>query len=120
MTVTNSLGRQNEKNSWLRVLGVDPAATGPTGYGIVESDGRHCHMLHYGTLKVAAKRQRESAGAALHDVHTLLFRLIEEFLPDALAVESVFTPLDMPPALRPAGRRGGIPPGPPPNGAPIF
>src|SRR5258708_1991320 len=103
MTATNSLGRQNEKNSWLRVLGVDPAATGPTGYGIVESDGRHCHMLHYGTLKVAAKRQRESAGAALQDVHGLLCRLSEEFSPAALAVESVFSPPNMrtPPRLPP-------------------
>src|SRR6266852_9135350 len=108
MTATNSLGRQNEKNSWLRVLGVDPAATGPTGYGIVESDGRHCHMLHYGTLKVAAKRQRESAGAALQDVHALLCRLIEEFSPDAMAVESVFTALNMRTALRLAEVRGVV------------
>src|SRR5258708_18592742 len=114
MTATNSLGRQNEKNSWLRVLGVDPAATGPTGYGIVESDGRHCHMLHYGTLKVAAKRQRESAGAALQDVHALLCRLIEEFSPDAMAVESVFTALNMPTALRPAQKPRANPPPPPP------
>ena len=99
---------QNEKNSWMRVLGVDPAATGPTGYGIVESDGRHCHMLHYGTLKVAAKRQRESAGAALQDVHALLCRLIEEFSPDAMAVESVFTALNMRTALRLAEVRGVI------------
>jgi crossover junction endodeoxyribonuclease RuvC len=108
MTATNSSGMQNEKNSWMRVLGVDPAATGPTGYGIVESDGRHCHMLHYGTLKVAAKRQRESAGAALQDVHALLCRLIEEFSPDAMAVESVFTALNMRTALRLAEVRGVI------------
>jgi len=108
MTATNSSGMQNEKNSWLRVLGVDPAATGPTGYGIVESDGRHCRMLHYGTLKVAAKRQRVSAGAALQDVHALLCRLIEEFSPDAMAVENVFTALNMRTALRLAEVRGVI------------
>ena len=108
MTATNSSGMQNEKNSWLRVLGVDPAATGPTGYGIVESDGRRCRMLHYGTLKVAAKRQRVSAGAALQDVHALLCRLIEEFSPDAMAVENVFTALNMRTALRLAEVRGVI------------
>jgi len=95
-------------NGWLRVLGVDPAATGPTGYGIVESDGRRCRMLHYGALKVAAKRQKECAGAALQDVHARVCGLIEEFSPDALAVESVFIALNMRTALRLAEVRGVI------------
>src|SRR6202158_1999677 len=38
MTGTISSGSRNEKNGWLRVLGGDPAATGPTGYGVVEND----------------------------------------------------------------------------------
>jgi len=97
-----------EKSSWLRVLGVDPAAAGPTGYGIIESDGRLCRMLHYGALKVAAKRQKECAGAALQDVHALLCRLIEEFAPDVMAVESVFTALNMRTALRLAEVRGVV------------
>ena len=92
----------------LRVLGVDPAAAGPTGYGIVESDGRHCRMLHYGALLVAAKRRKECAGATLQDVHALLCRLIEEFAPDAMAVESVFTALNMRTALRLAEVRGVV------------
>src|SRR5207248_5474976 len=99
MAGTISSGSRSEKNGWLRVLGVDPAATGPTGYGIVESDGRRCRMLHYGALKVAAKRQKKYAGAALRDVHALLCRLIKEFSPDAVAVESVFTALNMRTAL---------------------
>src|SRR3989475_10791625 len=108
MSGTISSGRQNEKKGWMRVLGVDPAATGPTGYGIVESDGRRCRMLHYGTLKVAAKRQKECVGAALQDVHARVCDLIEEFSPDALAVESVFIALNMRTALRLAEVRGVI------------
>jgi len=92
----------------MRVLGVDPAAAGPTGYGIVESDGRNCRMLHFGALTVAAKRQRECAGATLQDVHALLCRLIEEFAPDVMAVESVFTALNMRTALRLAEVRGVV------------
>jgi crossover junction endodeoxyribonuclease RuvC len=95
-------------NGRLRVLGVDPAAAGPTGYGIVESDGRHCKMLHYGALRVAPKRQKESLGAALQDVHALLCRLIAEFSPTVLAVESVFTALNMRTALRLAEVRGVV------------
>jgi len=93
---------------WLRVLGIDPAAAGPTGYGIVESDGRRCRMIHYGALKVAAKRQKECAGAALQDVHARVCNLIGEFSPDALAVESVFTALNMRTALKLAEVRGVI------------
>jgi crossover junction endodeoxyribonuclease RuvC len=94
--------------SYVRVLGVDPAATGPTGYGIVESDGRLCRMLHYGALRVASRRQRESPGAALQEVHALLCRLIAEFGPQALAVESVFSALNVHTALRLAEVRGVV------------
>src|SRR5207245_1638974 len=55
----------------IRVLGVDPAAAGPTGYGIIEGDGRQCRMLHYGALCPAEKRRRESAGGTLRAVHEL-------------------------------------------------
>lgn len=92
----------------MRVLGVDPAAAGPTGYGIIESDGHRYRMLHYGALQVAAKRPKEGAGAALQEVHALLCRLIEEFSPDVVAVESVFTALNMRTALRLAEVRGVV------------
>lgn len=101
-------GRANAKNGWMRVLGVDPAAAGPTGFGIVEGDGRRCRMLHYGALKVTSVRQKEGAGAALRNVHALLCRLIEDFAPDAMAVESVFTALNMRTALRLAEVRGVV------------
>jgi crossover junction endodeoxyribonuclease RuvC len=96
------------KTRWIRVLGVDPAAAGPTGYGIIESDGRTHRMIHYGALRVAAKRQKESAGAALQEVHQLLCKLIEEFAPDAMAVENIFTALNMRTALRLAEVRGVV------------
>ncbi len=108
MSEVNLTGRGNGKNGCMRVLGVDPAAAGPTGYGIVESDGRRCRTLHYGALKVTLKRQKECAGAALQDVHARVCGLIEEYSPDALAVESVFTALNMRTALRLAEVRGVI------------
>jgi len=95
-------------NICFRVLGVDPASAGPTGYGIVESDGRRCRMLHYGALKVAPKRQKECVGAVLQDVHALLCKLIDDFSPHVLAVESVFTALNMRTALRLAEVRGVV------------
>jgi crossover junction endodeoxyribonuclease RuvC len=59
-------------------------------------------------LRVTAKRQKECASAALQDVHALLCRLIEKFTPDAMAVESVFTALNMRTALRLAEVRGVV------------
>jgi crossover junction endodeoxyribonuclease RuvC len=97
-----------ENRPSLRVLGVDPAAAGPTGFGVVESDGRRCRLLHFGALKVPAKRQKECAGAVLQDVHARICELISEFSPDALAIESVFTALNMRTALRLAEVRGVI------------
>ena len=92
----------------MRVMGIDPAAAGPTGYGIVDSDGRNCQMLHYGALRVPAARQKESSGAALQDIHELMCRLIREFAPTVLAVESVFTALNMRTALRLSEVRGVV------------
>jgi crossover junction endodeoxyribonuclease RuvC len=91
-----------------RVLGVDPAAAGPTGYGIVESDGRNCRMVHYGALTVAEKVRKESAGAALEAVHALICGLLRDFSPDALAVESIFSALNVKTALRLAEVRGVV------------
>jgi crossover junction endodeoxyribonuclease RuvC len=104
----NALDGGGKAGSWMRVLGVDPAAAGPTGYGVVDSDGRNCRMLHYGALRVPTARQKESSGAALQDIHELMCRLIREFAPTALAVESVFTALNMRTALRLAEVRGVV------------
>jgi crossover junction endodeoxyribonuclease RuvC len=93
---------------FIRVLGVDPAAAGPTGYGIVQSDGRQLKTLHYGAMRVPVKRQKESSGAALHDVHELLCGLIRDFAPDVLAVESIFSALNVRTALRLAEVRGVV------------
>lgn len=92
----------------MRVLGVDPAATGPTGYGVIESDGRAWSTLDYGALRVPPKRQKESPGAVLHDVHALLCRLIDKFAPQVVAVESVFSALNVRTALRLAEVRGVV------------
>jgi len=104
----------------VRVLGVDPAAAGPTGYGLVESDGHHCKMLHYGALRVDARRQKQTAGAVLHDIYQLLCRLIADFAPTVMAVESVFTALNMRTALRLAEVRGVVLLAAVQHGIPVF
>jgi crossover junction endodeoxyribonuclease RuvC len=99
---------RKQKPAFFRVLGVDPAAAGPTGYGVVESDGRSLRMVHYGALVISARRRKESSGAALQDVYKLLSRLIEEYQPDAMAVEAVFAALNVHTVLRLAEVRGVV------------
>ena len=108
MSELTATGRSSRTNGCLRVLGIDPASAGPTGFGIVESNGGRCSLVHYGALKVAAKRQKESAGLVLQEVYTRVCHLIAEYSPDALAIESIFTALNMRTALRLAEVRGVI------------
>jgi crossover junction endodeoxyribonuclease RuvC len=90
-----------------RVLGVDPAAAGTTGYGIVESDGRRCRMLRFGALR-ATRKGPEHFPQRLREIHAMLVELIEEFQPHGVAVESVFTSLNMKTALKLAEVRGVV------------
>jgi crossover junction endodeoxyribonuclease RuvC len=88
----------------LCVLGVDPAAAGATGYGVIESDGRRCRMLRFGAWRPAARSNAEP----LRAVHSLIVALIEEFSPHGVAIESVFTALNHRTALRLAEVRGVV------------
>jgi crossover junction endodeoxyribonuclease RuvC len=88
-----------------RVLGVDPAVAGATGYGVVEFEGRAARMLHFGALKFPA---RFSFGARLREIHRVIAALVEEYSPDAVAVESVFTALNARTALKLAEVRGVV------------
>jgi crossover junction endodeoxyribonuclease RuvC len=92
----------------IRVLGVDPAASGPTGYGVVEVNGRACRMLHFGALPARRGGLAGDFPARLHEIHELIARLVEKFAPDALALESVFTALNMKTALKLAEVRGVV------------
>lgn len=89
----------------LCVLGVDPAAAGATGYGVIEFLGPAPRLLRFGALKFPA---RAPFGLRLRAIHDLISQLVDEFAPDALAVESVFTALNMGTALRLAEVRGVI------------
>src|SRR6202790_1633885 len=93
--------------AFFRVLGVDPAAAGATGYGIIESDGRRCRMLRFGALR-ATRKGPEHFPERLCEIHAMLSALMEEFEPQGVAVESVFTALNIKTALRLAEVRGVV------------
>ena len=92
----------------MRVLGVDPAAAGPTGYGVVETDGRDCRALLFGTLRRSPRARRSDFPGRLREIHSLMARLVREFSPDAVAIEAVFTALNIKTALKLAEVRGVV------------
>jgi crossover junction endodeoxyribonuclease RuvC len=89
------------------VLGIDPAAAGATGYGVIESDGRCCRVLRFGALR-ASRKAPEHFPQRLREIHGLVGELMDEFRPHAVALESVFTALNMKTALKLAEVRGVV------------
>ncbi|HXU20170.1 MAG TPA: crossover junction endodeoxyribonuclease RuvC [Verrucomicrobiae bacterium] len=89
----------------LRILGVDPAVTGATGYGVIEIDGSAARPMRFGALRLPS---RATFAVRLREIHCLISGLVEQFSPDAVAVESVFTALNMRTALKLAEMRGVV------------
>jgi crossover junction endodeoxyribonuclease RuvC len=97
--------RGEENRAVLRVLGVDPAMAGATGYGVVEFCGARIRALSFGALRLPV---RALMPERLRGIHSLIAGLLAEFRPDAIAVESVFTALNMRTALKLAEIRGVV------------
>jgi crossover junction endodeoxyribonuclease RuvC len=95
----------NGNDAVLRVLGVDPALAGATGYGVVEFSGARIRALSFGALRLPA---RAGLDERLRGIHSLIAGLLAEFHPDAMAVESVFAALNVRTALRLAEIRGVV------------
>ncbi|HUK29544.1 MAG TPA: crossover junction endodeoxyribonuclease RuvC [Candidatus Acidoferrum sp.] len=91
----------------LRVLGIDPAAAGATGYAVIDARGPACAAVHYGAIP-AARKAAADVPARLKQIHLCIAELIEQFSPDSLALESIFSALNVKTALRLAEVRGVI------------
>ena len=97
--------RPEKKTRKLRVLGVDPAVKGATGYGVIELDGGEARPMRFGAWKLPASL---TFAARLREIHFLVSGLVEQFAPDAVAVESVFTAINAGTALKLAEMRGVV------------
>lgn len=99
------LGNGNGSPRRIRVLGVDPASAGPTGFGVVEVEGCAARPLRFGALKLPA---RSDFPWRLREIHRLIAALVDEFSPDAVAVEAVFNALNVSTTVRLAEVRGVV------------
>jgi len=87
------------------VLGVDPALAGATGYGVIEFVGSAPRMLRFGAV---THPHSATTGARLHAIHEMIASLVHEFTPDAVAIEAVFSKINVGTALKLAEVRGVV------------
>jgi crossover junction endodeoxyribonuclease RuvC len=90
----------------LRVLGIDPAAAGATGFAVVDALGASSTSIYFDTIPAA--RGASNVPMRLQVIHDRIAALIEQFSPECLAIESIFTALNIKTALRLAEVRGVI------------
>jgi crossover junction endodeoxyribonuclease RuvC len=86
----------------MRILGID-CGTERTGYGLIESDGRHHCMID---AVVIRSNTADPLGERLACIGGVLRRLLQAFLPDVVAVEEVFHSINAKSALKLAHVRG--------------
>lgn len=70
----------------MRVMGIDPGSL-CTGYGIVEEIGGRLTSVHFGSIKSSSKSPFANRLKTIYDG---LITVIEEFQPNAVAVEDIF------------------------------
>jgi crossover junction endodeoxyribonuclease RuvC len=70
----------------MRILGIDPGSSA-TGYGLVDySAGKLAHVAH-GVIRPAKSAQ---PAARLAHIHREILQVVDEFAPEACAIEQVF------------------------------
>jgi crossover junction endodeoxyribonuclease RuvC len=68
------------------VLGIDPG-TASTGYGLVRSTGSRLFALQQGVI---ATRPGSAAERRLADIHGRVVQLLDDYQPDAVAIEELY------------------------------
>jgi crossover junction endodeoxyribonuclease RuvC len=92
----------------MRILGIDPALAGPTGFGVVETNGRACRKVDCGVLPGRRSPANGSSAVRLGEIHAQIAQLLETHAPDALAIEGIFSALNVKTALKLAEVRGVV------------
>lgn len=86
----------------MRVIGIDPGSQ-ITGYGVVEETGSR--LLHVDCGCLTTKR-KSSLPERLLQIYESLVQMIEQFQPEAVAIEEVFFSKNVSSALRLGESRG--------------
>lgn len=71
------------------IMGIDPG-TNVMGYAIIEVRGQRVKVLEYDVLNLGKNKKLTNHAQKLEYIFTQVTRLIEQFLPDELAIEAPF------------------------------
>jgi len=85
----------------LRILGIDPGSR-VTGFGVIDSDGRHSHHVHSGCIRTRSKDFCDRLGEIFRAVQTV----VGDYGPQQVAVEQVFMAANAASALKLGQARG--------------
>jgi crossover junction endodeoxyribonuclease RuvC len=88
----------------VKVIGIDPG-TAACGYAIVQRSGNRLTALDFGWWKTAAGLRPQ---ARLGTIHGEVKRLIDDYRPDAVALEESFVGVDARTALSVGQARGAV------------
>ncbi|MDQ3874319.1 MAG: crossover junction endodeoxyribonuclease RuvC [Actinomycetota bacterium] len=88
----------------MKVVGIDPG-TASCGYGVVDERGRHVTSLAHGCWRTASATALQLRLKQIFDAVT---ELIEEYRPDAVALEESFVGVDARTALSVGQVRGAV------------
>ena len=99
-----------------RILGVDPGST-TTGYGVIDSDGRHYQLIEYAAIRVPL---RLAFAERLLAISQKLEEVITRLMPEACAVEETFYAVNVKSALTLGHVRGAILVSAARAGVPVF
>lgn len=86
----------------MRIMGIDPGLA-HTGYGIIDFTGSESRFLASGDIVTLAD---DALARRLQHIHGELSRIIEEWAPEAIAVESLFFCTNVRTAISVAQARG--------------
>ena len=100
--VTGSLGKTDAAR--IRILGVDPG-TQTTGYGVIDSDGRHYSLIECAGIRVSPGL---NFAERLLTISQRLEEVIARLTPQVCAVEETFYALNVQSALKLGHVRGAI------------
>ncbi len=85
----------------MRILGIDPGSQ-ITGYGVIDSDGRHSQYIDCGCIRIKADTLADKLGIIFAEVSAL----IERHNPGEFAIEQVFVSKNAASALKLGQARG--------------
>lgn len=98
------IGETMPKDPTLRIIGIDPGLRA-TGYGVIEMQGRSARCITYGAIET---KSQDPLHERLHTIHDGIEAVIEEHLPDRMALEKLIYAKNVSIALLLGQARGAV------------